>query len=994
MARRVGIVVVQFAATACSMLVASAAFAQSGIAGSVKDATGAVMPGVTVEVTSPALIEKSRSVVTDDKGEYKIVDLVTGAYAVTFSLPGFTTVTRTGIELTAAFTATVNAEMRVGAIEESVTVSGTTPLVDTHSVTEQKPITSQMIQDLPTGRLQQGYAAMVVGVYLAPSLQDVGGTKGETVSGLQIHNSRQSQMADLLDGIPYNSMMGAGGGASGLKINMGAVQEINLGLTGNSAEYELGGVQYNVIPKDGGNIYSGTLFVNGANRSFQSNNIDAGLQARGINDVGHVVKLWDVNPTFGGPLMKDRLWYYLGYRNWGNTLGVTGTYYNLTPTGFKYTPDLSQQGYDDTTNRSATMRLSWQVSPKNKFSLFYDNEKRCTCHVGISTQSTSAVVSPEAAGYRYYEPDYQLQGSWTMPATNRLLLQAGFSATIFTPSIVLPESTATPDIYSALEISTGTLFRAATIYDTNISHTFNQRFAVSYITGSHAVKAGVQMQEGNLHQNFFVNQDINIRLLNGKPSQVVQWATPYSTYDRLGLNLGIYAQDSWTIHRLTLDPGVRIDHVNSYLPPSDNPATRFVQARSYAEIDNVPNWWDVDPRFGAAYDLFGNAKTAIKGNIGRYVIGETALIARALNPVTAAVNSVTRTWTDPSGTFNPYNDCNLSNPLANGGCGQISNLSFGNPTANVTYDPSVLNGWGVRNYNWAGSVGVQHEFSPLLSIDADYSHTWYGNPLAGGAANVFGFSTAISGSFVTPVKNLKTTPADYSPYCVTAPADPRLPNGGGYQICGLYDVNPNKFGQVQNLVTSQPWTEVFDGVDLSFVSRMPGRKQLSGGVSTGRIHLNACTVVNSPGDLRFCDIGQPLQTQFKLNWVYPLPWDLQLSGTYQNLPGTVQTALATYTNAQIAPSLGRSLSAGPNATVQVQLIAPESMYEPRRNQLDLRFVRNFRLGKARIQPQFDIYNVTNANSVQVMNTNYGPQWLTPTVVLPARLIKLGVQMAF
>ena len=985
----------RFVIAVALMLVPSAVFAQSGIAGSVKDTTGAVMPGVTVEVASPALIEKVRTVVTDDKGEYKVTDLRAGPYTVTFALTGFATVTRSGIELTASFTATVNAEMRVGGVEESITVSGASALVDTHSVTLLKPITSKMIEELPTGRLQQGYAAMVVGVYLAPSLQDVGGTKGETVSGLQVHNSRQGQMADLIEGIPYNSMAGAGGGASGLKLNMGAVEEISLGVAGNSAEYELFGVQYNVIPKDGGNNFRGTFFLNGANRNFQGDNIDDSLRARGITEVGHVVKLWDVNPTFGGPLVKDKLWFYLGYRNWGNSNGVTGTYFNLTPTGFVYTPDHSRQAFDDTTNRSATLRLSWQASPKNKVTLFYDNEKRCTCHVGISTQSASSVVSPEASSVRPYEPDYQLQTMWTM-TNNRLLIQGGASATIFTVANQLPQPGVTPDIYSALEVSTGTLFRAAANYQTNISHTFNQRLAVSYITGSHALKTGIQMQEGNYHNHVWANEDIQIRLLNGNASQVVEWATPYSTYDRLGLNLGLYAQDSWTIKRLTLNPGVRIDHLNSYLPASTNPATRFLPARSYPEYDDVPNWWDIEPRFGVAYDVRGDGKTAIKANINRYVFGETATIARSLNPVTAAVTNVTRTWSDPSGTFNPYNDCDLSNPLQNGSCGTISNLNFGKPTANLTYDPAALHGRGVRPYTWEASTGIQHEFSRLLAVDATYAHTWYGNILANGAANVFAFTTNSYGTgFVTPVENALVSPSDFSSYCVTAPVDARLPNGGGYQMCGLTDVNPNKFGSFQNIVNSQPnWSEKFDGVDFSATSRMSGGRRLSGGISTGRVHLNTCSVVNSVNDLRFCDVNQPLQTQFKLNGVMPLPWDLQFSGTYQNLPGTVQTALATFTNAQIAPSLGRNLSAGANATVQIQLIAPESQYEARRNQMDIRFTRSFTFGGTRVQPQFDIYNLFNSNAVQVMNTTYGPQWLTPTVVLPARLFKLGVQVNF
>jgi hypothetical protein len=972
-----------------TLLVASEAFAQgqvSGIAGDVKDTSGAVLPGVTVEVASSALIEKTRTVVTDDKGQYKVIDLVTGTYSVTFSLTGFKTVKREGVQLTAAFTATVNVEMQVGTFEESINVSGASPMVDTHNDVQQKPITSQMISDLPSGRLQQAYAAMVPELTIAPNLQDVGGTKGETTSGLQIHNSRAAEMADLVDGLRFNSMMGPGGGGSGLKINMGAVQEINLGLSGNSAEYEMGGVQYNVIPKDGGNMFSGSFFANGANSSFQSNNIDDALRARGLKDVGRLVKLWDVNPVLGGPIMKDKLWFFVGYRNWGNTNGVAGTYYNLTPTSFVYTPDYSHQGYDDTTNRSATARLTWQASPKNKVNTFFDNETRCTCHVGISTQSTSSIVSPEAAGYRTYNPDFQGQGTWTMPATSRLLFEAGGSATIFAPYTTVPEPGVTPDIMSLLEASTGLLYRAAAMYRYHtLNHTFNFRGSASYITGSHAFKFGFQTQSGTRWEDYAVNSNIDLRLLNGQANQITEYATPFNTTDELNLNLGLFAQDQWTLKRLTLNVGVRFDYLRSSVPPQTNPATEFVPARSYGTQD-VLHWKDIDPRLGVAYDLFGDGKTALKASLNRYVAGETTAFAHALNPMAAAVVSVTRTWTDPSGTFNPSLDCDLTNPQANGGCGRISNLSFGSPLTNVMYDPAVLGGWGVRNYNWDTSLGVQHELKPGFSLNVAYDRKSYGNPIANGALNVFG----IAG----PVQNVLTTPADYSPYCVTAPVDSRLPNGGGYQTCGLYDVTPAKFGQVQQHVTSQKYSEVFDGLDTSFSARVNNGPQLSGGVSTGRVHLNTCTVVNSAADLRFCNINQPLQTQVKFNWVYALPWQLQFSGVFQNLPGPQRLASATFTNAQVAPSLGRNLAAGPNGSVTVQLFAPETQFEPRWNQLDLRFARAVKTARMRIQPQFDIYNVFNSNAVLVMNTTYGPSWLTPTVVLPGRLLKLGVQVDF
>src|SRR5262245_1618606 len=321
MRRFVGLGVLVLASLA---LGAGAASAQA-IAGVVKDTSGAVLPGVTVEVSSPALIEKTRDAVTDGDGQYKILNLRPGIYLVTFTLPGFSVMKREGIELTNDFTAQVNGELKVGGLEESITVSGQSPLIDTQSVTQKRSLTAEMIDALPTGRSFQQLSVLVPGVTTALGSQDVGGTGGERYQTLSVHGSRTDQMPLVLNGMPYNNMNNTGGGYNTtLVINTGTVQEMTVTTSGLSAESRSSGVLSNTIPKEGGNSFRGSLFGNFANDGFQSDNLSDELKSIGLVRVNSVKKWWDANPTVGGPLVQDRIWFYGGFRSSGARNFIAG----------------------------------------------------------------------------------------------------------------------------------------------------------------------------------------------------------------------------------------------------------------------------------------------------------------------------------------------------------------------------------------------------------------------------------------------------------------------------------------------------------------------------------------------------------------------------------------------------------------------------------------------------------------------------------------------
>ena len=378
---------------------------------------------------------------------------------------------------------------------------------------------------------------------------------------------------------------------------------------------------------------------------------------------------------------------------------------------------------------------------------------------------------------------------WSFPATNRLLFEAGVTILRAEQNNYIMPGAAASDI-PVTELSTGVNYNArAAIPAMNTTDAgvgqrrdqSNQRFSVSYVTGSHAFKTGVYAMEGWGFNHTAVNETpygpIGFSFRNTVPSLITQWASPFDVTYRLMPDLGLYAQDQWTIRQLTLNAGVRYDFVRQYAPEQRQQANMFVGARDFPKVDDIPRFHDISPRLGAAYDLFGNGKTAIKGSIGRYVGAEIAALALANAPAARIATGASRTWTD-DGNYVP--DCNLIDPLANGECGRLSNVNLGLPIPSINYAEEVLRGWGRRRFMWQSGVALQQELWARVALNVGYFHTWHGN--------------------FTATENQAVTPADFDHYCITAPVDPRLDATSGAQICGLYDVTSTKFGLIDNLV--------------------------------------------------------------------------------------------------------------------------------------------------------------------------------------------------
>ena len=976
------------------LLLPSAAYAQASIAGQVRDASGAVLPGVTVEASSPALIEKVRSVVTDGTGQYRIEILPPGTYAVNFSLPGFSAVRREGILLTGTFTATVDVDLRVGSLEETITVTGETPIVDVQSSTRQRVIDRELIDSLPTGRSAFAQVALIPGVTVAADNQDVGGaTQLSGAITMQIHGTTGASQLPQENGLSTAVLVSPG--SSQFTFNMAASQEIAVDYSASTAENNASGIRINVIPREGGNTYNGTLFINGSTSALSSSNFSQDLQAAGLRSPDEIRQLYDINPGFGGPLRRDRVWFYASGRRAVASRWAAGEFYDRNfnnPNVWTYDPDLDRPVSNDSDINDGRLRLTMQATPKVKVGGLYVQQTARnwpSVRDGQGRAPGAQLTAYEASPYHYFPVERQVTFDITSPLTSRLLLDGAYKYGV-ERAIRDPAPGLNPAMISVLEQSTGREYRARSTYINRPSYTHYYRAALSYITGAHSFKLGAGDISGHVWQRDWSTNPLSYRFNRGVPDQITMRAFPVEFKVDVDHQWGAYAQDRWTIDQLTLNLGLRWDWFQNSYPAQTVGPVALAPTRNFSfdKTDGL-SLHDLNPKLSAAYDIFGNGRTAVKVSANRYVEQYTiGGIAGQRNPINRLANTTTRSWNDGNRNFVP--DCDLLNLNANGECGAVANRNFGSAVPETNLDDDLLEGWGKRHYNWETTAGVQHELLPGVAADFTYFRRWYGN-----------FSVT---------DNRAVTPADFNSFSITAPADPRLPDGGGYTISNLYDVNPARFGITDNFVTfARNFAElqrVWNGVALTVNARLPLGLTLQGGVDSGALTLDHCELraqlpeyTETPATSTsvsptnpWCRTEQP-STQFKFLGMYTIPViDVQFSGTLQSLQGPEIVANYTASNAEIMPSLGRPL-AGNAANKSINLVEPGTMYGPRLNQLDVRVAKILRFGDVRATFNLDVYNALNVDTVLTLNNAYAT-WQRPQSIILARFAKLGLQLDF
>jgi hypothetical protein len=632
----------------------------------------------------------------------------------------------------------------------------------------------------------------------------------------------------------------------------------------------------------------------------------------------------------------------------------------------------------------------------------WDQQAYCRCPNGVD-----ADVAPEAGRDRRFPTQRTLMAEWNSPVTNRLLLEAvalhrntGWGEVHLQPSGSLDDPRALaayPEMISVVEQSTGLRYRAAQNFNKNYNHNYFYRAAVSYVTGTHAFKAGFNNTMGWLRDRTYDFQPVNYRFNNGVPNQITVFATPYLNQAKEDADFGIYAQDRWTLGRLALMGGIRFDYFKTSFPEMHLGPGPLVPNRdlTFPARDNL-GWKDITPRSGAAFDVFGNGRTALKVSLNKYLEGQAlsaASLAQLPSPFRTLVLSTTRSWTDADRDFTP--DCDLVSPDLNGECGPLANRNFGSAVPGAQFDPDLLRGWGNRFYNWEFSTSVQHELMPRLSVDVGYYRRWFGNFQA--------------------TDNLNLEPGDFDEFSLVAPRDSRLPDGGGQTLTGLFAVKPAKFGQSLEYNTLSDkygkQTETWHGVDVTMQMRMMGGVLLSGGVSTGKRTTDNCDIVEQLPEMllgaqnltaannnvwlpaQWCHQEEPFLTQIKGLGSYTVPLiDVQVSATFQSIPGPLIAANWIANNAVITPALGRPLAGG-SANMTINVVEPGSMYGERLNQLDLRFGKILRFGGRRATLAFDLYNATNSDTVLTQSNNFGV-WQRPQSIIQARFAKITAQFDF
>ena len=1021
------------------VLVPSLASAQASITGVVKDASGAILPGVTVEASSSALIEKSRSAVTDGSGQYRIIDLRPGTYAVTFTLPGFSTVKREGIELTGTFVATINADMKVGAVEETVTVTGEAPIVDVQSIRRETVVDGDVIASIPSSRSYASLFNLIPAitstsrdVQVMPGLVVFGGSGGRGTEGRL-----------TVDGLNVGAAL-SGGGVSSYVADMANSQEVSFTTSGGLGEAEVGGPAMNVVPKTGGNTVKGTVYLAGTTRGMVGSNYTSDLQAQGLRAPGELLKLWDYTLGIGGPVLKDRVWYFFNAREEGSWQSVPGMYANKNagdPTKFTYVPDLTKQAANAHSWRIFSLRLTAQPSERNKFNLFWDEQNPCqgaawagvsdgVCRsqdgdwiisgaqgVAGSFGSATATAAPETSNYAGRGHAFQRvqQVTWTSPVTNRLLFDAGLGTYYSRYGGQEMPGNPTRSIPKMVEQCTGgapanavagacahgiqNLTFGSQDWQSNQGLVFNWRGSMSYVTGAHSMKFGYIGTLPTLNQKYFSNDaHLQYRLNYGVPNLLTLDLKPYGLRTKTQSH-AIFAQEQWTLHRLTVQGALRYDTAWSYFPEQTVGQVRFLPTPlTFPAQRGVKGYDDISPRGGFAYDLFGNGNTALKVNAGKYLEAATNHNTYSLtnpaariagSPVLGAPPAVTRAWTDSNGNYVP--DCDLLNPLAqnlsaSGGdvCGQLSNLNFGKPVFTGSYDPDVLEGWGVRPSDWQIGASIQQKVMTGVSVEVGYFRRWLQN--------------------FTTTDNLAVATSDFDTFSITAPSDSRLPNGGGYVVNGIYNVIPTKFGQTDSLTTlSKKYGDQYsryNGILINVSARIRNGLTFQGGVNSGKTVTDECEVRAKLPETNplnpFCHNDPGFVTRVTGLSAYTVPKiDVLVSGTFRSDQGTPLAANYVVTSAEAARTLGRPLS-GSTPSITVNLLEPGAKWGDRVNEFDLRVAKIVKFRRTRTNVGVDVYNLFNSAAVLTYNQAFNPggRWLAPTTVMTSRFAKVSASIDF
>ena len=911
------------------------------ITGLVTDASGAVLPGVTITLSGERLIGGAQTQVSDANGTYRFDRLAPGSYNVKFELQGFRTVERPDVRMSAAFVATINGKMEVGSLSETITVTGESPTVDVRSNVQQTVMNQEILEGIPTGRDPWSLAKLIPGVQVAT--YDVGGTQSMQQSSMSAHGSSTADVSYNIDGATVN-WPGGGGGATMIYYDQGMFEEVNYMTSSIPAENLAGGVSINMVTKDGGNMWKGNVRYNFSNDSLQSENFAATRALVPTFRGNPTDKTYDFNFAGGGAIMKNRMWVSGTVRKW-----IVNKFVNATN-------DNGSQALDDNDLKNYSGKLVYQLTTNQKVmgSYFWNNKIR-------GHRRDSNDIIPDIASVVQTNPVQTSQAKYT-GIKGSLVFESNFSIMDGQTNYTYQPDT-DRSLVRIIDTGSTKVFNASTREDhqPNSRHQFDNVFTYgkSGFGGEHLFKGGMQWGRLYYGSDYSVLNDHWLVYNNNVPVSVRIWNSPAFS-ENVAKVTGFFLQDAWSMNRLTLNIGGRWDKYVGTVPAQSAPGGTFSGARTFAEKEAINHSIAVW-RAGASYDLTGNGRTAIKASASRY--GLQVGIDRVTNVNPLTVGSADCAWTDPNGNRKyDVGEINLAT------CPAFSGGSF------VGYADGVK--WP---YSDEITAGIETQLPGAVRVGAMFYYRTNREQI--GQVNTLQPASQYTKSTVTipngpggTIANPKPTTADV--YNISAAAN---------------SLNASVRDNVDYLDTS------YKGVEFTATKRFSKKWQMQTGFTIGKNEggVSGGTDLNDPNNTLYPRgiIGNDSETAFRLSGSYLLPLDINVSGSMVANNGYPYVSTYSLTRAAAATQ-GITLTRA-SQTIQLSQRGDER-YE---NVVlfDMRLAKTFRFGSRSISPQIDFFNISNADTVVNTTTAVGGSYLLPAggdPILSPRIIRVGFSLNF
>jgi hypothetical protein len=922
------------------------------ITGRVVDVQDAVLQDVEVSLSSEALIGGSLSLRTNETGVYTFNKLSPGMYKIQFKAEGFKVLSRSSIEINAGFTATIDAALEVGTMEEIVTVNGNSPIIDVKNNIQQTVLTNKQFENLPNGRDPWSVGRIVPGMQVGKI--DIGGLNGMQQSNLTIHGSMIGQSQYGIDGLIINWPGFNEGGTSAIYFDQGIFQEINFQTSALPAEFSVGGTVVNSVTKMGSNDFHGNILFYYTNSRFQGDNFQSNPRFNVFRTINpkltagnHLDRSYDFNANIGGPMIKNRIWFFTSFRQWGVNKFVLGA-----------TNQDGSLAIDDNQIDSLSSKFTWKLNEINTVHFLYSKSQKNRFH----RRDTPPFFIEDKAAWLQDMPGNVAQVTWT----STLSPKSVFEVKTGLVQIVFPlryQKDVKPTDLSRNDLINSTRTGAAPYSFEDPSYRAELDATISLMRswgGLHNLKIGEQFSRQSLLYRYRVNGDINLNYENDIPRSITIYNTPIDQYNYLN-TLGVFAQDSWTVkRRLTMNLGLRYESVVGSIPVQKSSAGTFVGERRFAAINNVPNLKGLAPRLAFSYDLTGTGRTVAKGSYSRYFLQIGAGLIQNVNPL--IFDNVTRSWSDANGDNLP----------------QESEL--GPPSRSFRELNQRFNSHLARPFSDELTIGIQREVAPDFFLEGNYFRRLNRRIL--GIANV-----AVPASKYFPIKINIENPEGIVPPSLT-----------------IYNQDPLTRGQVDFLISnSSMLNSDYSGIEFNFVKRFSSKWQLLGGFTAGKhrgTFYNFGEDINNPNLLinrQNAAIGDDATYQLKIAGGYTLPWGISVFGDYLYSTGYPLRRQLRISGIGLT-QVNQSVDLIPRGQVRLENISL----------LDLRFSHSFRISeRMSIEPTIDLFNVTNSSSVTSSLDTFGftPESNQtgkvvasavglPTEVIGPRLLRFGLKFNF